>query len=83
MSLLLDQLLGELNFLFGILIGQLGGLIFPLSTFFYPQTVTELKEAIGNVMTNIGAEVMKAVINSVRIRAQDCIYQEVTTWKMW
>ena len=38
-----------------------------------PQTVTELKEAIGKEMTSIGSEVTKAIIDSVKKKAQYCI----------
>ena len=38
-----------------------------------PQTVTELNEAIDKGITSIGSEVTKAVNDSVKKRAQDCI----------
>ena len=38
-----------------------------------PQTLTELKEAIGKEIRCIGSEVTKAVFDSMKKRAQDCI----------
>ena len=38
-----------------------------------PQTVTQLKEAIGMEITSIGAEVTKAVNDSMNKMAPDCI----------
>ena len=38
-----------------------------------PKAFTELKEAIGKEITRIGSEVTKAVIDSVKKRAKDCI----------
>ena len=65
--------------------GQLGRLIFHTSTFSSeflfrerlrkdnPEAVTELNEASGNEITSIGSEVIKAVIASVKKKAQNCI----------
>ena len=43
------------------------------STISLSQTFTVFKEAIGKEITSIGQEITKAVNNSVKKKAQDCI----------
>ena len=80
-----NQFQGKFTILLGILNGQLDRQIFQTSTFFLwgywnereykdsPQTFTEVKEVIGKEITSFGSEVTKAVLDSVKNRAQDCI----------